>query len=100
MENTRLNETDHNILLQLVLGCEIKSKYPTYGAHGEAPPNKGFEGEDVDQLIPTKASMGLQLSLDQYIKENEQVMCLHARELRITHPYSGEEMVFQDPPDF
>jgi len=73
---------------------------PTYGVYGEASPNGGFEDEDVDQLIPTKASMGLQLSLDQYIKENEQVMCLHARELRITHPYSGEEMVFQDPPDF
>ena len=90
MENTRLNETDHNILLQLVLGCEIKSKYPTYGAHGEAPPNKGFEGEDVDQLIPTKASMGLQLSLNKHMKDNE--LCLHARELRITHPYCGVEV--------
>jgi 23S rRNA-/tRNA-specific pseudouridylate synthase len=73
---------------------------PTYGVYGEASPNGGFENDDVDLLIPSRASMDLQLSLNQYVKENEQVMCLHARELRITHPHSGDAMVFQDPPAF
>jgi len=73
---------------------------PTYGIYGEASPNGGFEDEDMDRLVPTRASMDLQLSLDQYVKEKEQVMCLHARELRIKHPYSGEDMTFQDPPAF
>lgn len=73
---------------------------PTYGIYGEASPNGGFEDEVMDRLIPTRASMDLQLSLDQYVKEKEQVMCLHARELRIKHPHSGEDMEFQDPPAF
>jgi tRNA pseudouridine32 synthase/23S rRNA pseudouridine746 synthase len=73
---------------------------PTYGIYGEASPNGGFEDEDMDRLVPTRATMDLQLSLDQYVKEKEQVMCLHARELRIQHPYSGEDMTFQDPPAF
>jgi 23S rRNA-/tRNA-specific pseudouridylate synthase len=73
---------------------------PTYGVYGEASPNGGFENDDVDLLIPSSSSMDLQLSLNQYVKENEQVMCLHARELRITHPHSGNAMVFQDTPAF
>ena len=73
---------------------------PTYGVYGEASPNGGFEDDTMDEIMPSRASTELQLSLDQYVKDVGQVMCLHARELRVKHPNTKEEMVFEQPPAF
>lgn len=54
----------------------------------------------MDELIPDRASIELQLSLDQYTKDVGQVMCLHACELHVQHPESGENMIYKQPPAF
>jgi len=73
---------------------------PTYGIYGEASPNGGFEDDLMDELVPGRASIDLQLSLDQYTKDKGQVMCLHARELHVKHPGTGESLVFERPAAF
>ena len=73
---------------------------PAYGIYGEASANGGFEDALMNELVSNRASMGLQLALDQYVKEKSQVMCLHARELRIQHPGTGKTMSFEQPPTF
>lgn len=72
----------------------------TYGVYGEASSNGGFEDNLMDELIPERAHIDLQLSLDQYAKDKCQVMCLHARELRVIHPETGEPLVFEEAPNF
>lgn len=72
----------------------------TYGIYGEASGNGGFEEDLMDKLMPGRASIDLQLSLDRYVKVTGQVMCLHARELRFKHPHTGEFVVFERPPRF
>ena len=73
---------------------------PAYGIYGEASPNGGFEDALMDELVPGRASMDLQLALDQYVKDKGQVMCLHARELRLKHPETGESLTFEKAPAF
>lgn len=75
---------------------------PTYGIFGEASPNGGFEDDVMDRLLAStsRATLDLQLSLDKYVKEQGLAMCLHARELRIAHPRSGEALTFVQPPNF
>jgi tRNA pseudouridine32 synthase/23S rRNA pseudouridine746 synthase len=73
---------------------------PTYGIYGEASPNGGFEDVVMDDVIPTRAGVDLQLALDQYTKDVGQVMCLHARRLEVKHPESGKDMVFEHTPAF
>lgn len=72
----------------------------TYGVYGEASPNGGFDADTMDEMMPGRASINLQLSLDQYAKDACQVMCLHARELRVKHPETQEGLTFERPPDF
>jgi len=73
---------------------------PAYGIYGEASPNGGFDDELMDELVPSRACMDLQLGLDRYVKEKGQVMCLHARELRVQHPETGKTLIFEQPPAF
>ena len=73
---------------------------PTYGVYGEASANAGFSEKTLDQLIPTRASLELQLKLNQYVTEKKQVMCLHARKLELMHPVSGDPVVFEEAPLF
>ena len=73
---------------------------PTYGVYGEASANAGFPEKTLDQLMPTRASLDLQLKLNDYVTEKKQVMCLHARRLELMHPVSGDAMVFEEPPLF
>lgn len=73
---------------------------PAYGVYGEASPNGGFDDALMDELVPSRASMDLQLALDQYVKEKSQVMCLHARKLGIKHPETGKTLSFEKPPAF
>ena len=73
---------------------------PTYGIYGEASSNGGFEDDLIDELVPERAPIDLQLSLDQYAKDKGQVMCLHARALHVKHPETGETLVFEQPPAF
>lgn len=73
---------------------------PTYGVYGEASANAGFSEKTLDQLIPTRASLELQLKLNQYVTKKKQVMCLHARKLELMHPVSGDPIVFEEPPSF
>lgn len=73
---------------------------PAYGIFGEASPNGGFAEDVVERLVPSRASLELQLALDKYVKQQGLCMCLHARELMLKHPRSGEDMSFVHPPDF
>lgn len=74
---------------------------PTYGVLGEASQNGGFEDLLLDQVMPTKASTELQMKLDQWTKDNKQVMCLHARKLTLPHPIiTGEDLCCDEPPKF
>lgn len=73
---------------------------PTYGILGEASQNGGFEDKVMDNIMPTRASTALQMKLDQWAKNTGQVMCLHARKLKLDHPQSGQEMAFERDPLF
>jgi len=86
---------------------------PTYGILGEASPNGGFDTCLLDQaFIKTDDASGgsnnkrassstkLQLQLDQWVKDHEQVMCLHARKLQLNHPITGEELCLEEAPKF
>ncbi|VEU44147.1 unnamed protein product [Pseudo-nitzschia multistriata] len=73
---------------------------PAYGIYGEASANGGFEEDLMDELIRDRASINLQLSLNEYAKVKGQVMCLHARELHVKHPETRESLVFKHPPTF
>jgi tRNA pseudouridine32 synthase/23S rRNA pseudouridine746 synthase len=73
---------------------------PTYGILGEASQNGGFQDDVMDQVMPTRASTELQIKLDQWAKDNQQVMCLHARKLILQHPITGEELCFDEPSKF
>lgn len=73
---------------------------PAYGVMGEASPNGGFEEETMCKMMPGRATIQLQLSLDKHVKEFDRCMCLHARKLALNHPISAEAMVFEYPPDF
>ena len=73
---------------------------PAYGIYGEASSNGGFEDNLIDELVPNRASMDLQLALDRLVKEKGLVMCLHARELKLNHPETGKLLTFEHPPDF
>jgi len=70
---------------------------PAYGIYGEAAPNGGLSTEG---LLPSQASVDLELALDGYVRETNQVMCLHARELRLAHPVTGDTLVLQKAPSF
>ena len=73
---------------------------PAYGIYGEASANGGFEEAIMDELVSSRASIELQLVLNQYVKDKGQLMCLHARELRVLHPETGKPIVFEQPPAF
>ena len=73
---------------------------PTYGIYGEASPNGGFDDDALDAVLPSRADTDLQLSLDEYAKTENQVMCLHARELRLKHPDTEDDIILDQPPDF
>ncbi len=73
---------------------------PTYGILCEASPNGGFDDSVMDEMMPTRASTKLQLDIDQWAKDVGQCMCLHAKELQVKHPTSGENMVFEQAPTF
>ncbi len=67
---------------------------------GEASPNGGFDGEDMDILMPFRAPLQLQLDLDNYVKKVDKNMCLHARKLTFEHPISETREVFDVVPQF
>jgi len=73
---------------------------PAYGIYGEASSNGGFDDDLMDELVPNRAHLDLQLALDRYVKDKQQVMCLHARELHVKHPETGDLLIFEQPPAF
>lgn len=78
---------------------------PTYGILGEAAPNGGFDTSLVDKAFQevnsaSRTSMKLQLELDQWVKDHQQVMCLHARKLQLNHPVTGAPLYLEATPKF
>lgn len=73
---------------------------PAYGIMGEASPNGGFDEESMNMLMPIRASLQLQLDLDQYVKRVDKNMCLHARKLSLRHPIDENDVIFEFAPDF
>jgi len=73
---------------------------PAYGIMGEASPNGGFEEKALEKIVPTRASIKLQIRLDKFVKDNDQCMCLHAKTLCIEHPKRREKLVFEHQPSF
>jgi 23S rRNA-/tRNA-specific pseudouridylate synthase len=69
---------------------------PAYGIYGEASPSGGLELNDTC----TGASLELQKEINASVDESSQCMCLHAKELNIIHPLTGNEMKFEAPVPF
>lgn len=74
-----------------VLGHPIVGD-PTYGVYGEATANGGILEEYMDTLAPQRASLSLQKKINALQVEK---MCLHAKELCLKHPITGEEMKWE-----
>jgi 23S rRNA-/tRNA-specific pseudouridylate synthase len=89
---------------------------PAYGFAGEAGSHGGLDSiETLDHVYvchPVDASSEhvqnrltipsaeVQTSIRKKVEEVGQVMCLHARDLTLKHPKSGEVMTFTVPPKF
>lgn len=71
---------------------------PTYGIYGEASPNGGFSDEIMDQIAPQRASLALQKQINTAFEGGK--MCLHAHELSLNHPTTGETMTWEAPVPF
>lgn len=76
------------------LGHPIVGDRP-YGMLGEASPNGGFEDAVMDQMSPGRASAALQEGIRSVVMEKETCMCLHAKELAMPHPATGEWVVYR-----
>lgn len=62
---------------------------PAYGVYGESSANGGIPEHRMDSIAPQRASLQIQKQINALKIEK---MCLHAKELSLKHPISGEEM--------
>ena len=73
---------------------------PAYGYYGEANPNGGFSNTVIRSISPTYATMELRDDVEKSVKESGRTMCLHAKELSLNHPVTGEWVSFSAAPSF
>ena len=73
---------------------------PAYGYYGEAHPNGGFSNNIIRSMSPTYATMELRDNIEKSVKESGRTMCLHAKELSLNHPVTGEWVSFSAAPSF
>ncbi len=73
---------------------------PAYGFDGEAHPNGGFSDDTMSTLSPTCASFELRRAVEDAVRDNGRTMCLHARQLKLQHPITNEEVLFEASPLF
>lgn len=73
---------------------------PAYGFCGEAHPNGGFADEVAREMSPTCAGFELRRDVEDAVRENGRVMCLHARQLTLEHPVTKENISFEAAPSF
>jgi len=73
---------------------------PAYGYYGEANPNGGFSNTMIRSISPTYATMELRDNVEKSVKESGRTMCLHAKELSLNHPVTGEWVSFSAAPSF
>ena len=73
---------------------------PAYGYYGEANPNGGFSNTVIRSMSPTCATMELRDNVEKSVKESGRMMCLHAKELSLNHPVTGEWVSFSVSPSF
>lgn len=69
---------------------------PAYGIYGEASANGGFSESILAQIAPHRASLVLQKEINKAHGSNS--MCLHAHQLHVNHPISGEKMMWEAAP--
>ena len=68
---------------------------PTYGFCGEAHPNGGFLDYVMDEMSPSCAGFELRRDVEESVRLSGRTMCLHARELSLDHPVTGERVTFK-----
>ena len=73
---------------------------PAYGIYGEASANGGFSDCVMDQIAPQRASIALQMQINNIVRETNRPMCLHAKRLSLHHPVTGEKMTWEAPVPF
>ena len=66
----------------------------------EKHPNGGFSNEVMSKMSPTCAAFELRRDAEDTVRENGRTMCLHARQLTINHPATGEQVSFEVAPSF
>eukprot|EP00957_Ditylum_brightwellii_P208973 15359729-Ditylum_brightwellii.AAC.1 len=87
-----------------------------YGVDGDGSMYGGFDFEGVDggggdnnnkveDVFPCSMSLKMQRELDTFIRDGEEkgmggLLCLHAKELSIYHPYTGAPMTFTSKAPF
>jgi len=71
-----------------------------YGVYGEAAPNGGFDEDIMNELSQNRASLELQLQINDLVKEIQQKMCLHATNINFKHPSTQEKVIIEAPPPF
>jgi len=73
---------------------------PAYGLYGEASGNGGFEEVVMDDLNRTRASLLLQQQINEAVTKSNLKMCLHAKRLRLMHPFTETIMEWEAPVPF
>ena len=73
---------------------------PAYGYYGEANPNGGLSNNIIRSISPTYATMELRHNVEKSVRESGRTMCLHAKELSLNHPVTGEWVTFSASPSF
>jgi tRNA pseudouridine32 synthase / 23S rRNA pseudouridine746 synthase len=73
---------------------------PAYGIYGEASANGGMEECIMEDLCRTRASLSLQKQINDVAVANGIKMCLHAKRLSFTHPFTAKDMDWEAPVPF
>ena len=81
--------------LKMAMGHAIVAD-PAYGIYGEASPNGGLGSESLmNHMAPHRASVELQLQINDMVADKKLPMCLHAQSLSLDHPVTGEHMTWE-----
>ena len=77
-----------------------------YGAFGDGSRNGGFSEEIMSKTFDRRASYPLQMAIHNYVTnkltstEKSWELCLHAKQLTISHPITGSPMMFSSDAPF
>jgi len=72
----------------------------TYGYLGEGCEHGGHDELTMKKRYPHRASVKSQQRIDTLVRQVQENLCLHAKQLCLPHPISGVSITFEAPTSF